>query len=132
MPGEQYRLVSKAKCASAEAAGKGANLWVRFKDANGAQVGGYLQTAPVVNGAAWADTTLAFAVPATAAWMDVEMVSMQTAAGNFCYFDNLFLRRAADANLIVDGTITAAKLNVADVQAAVVTAAAINAAPSTP
>jgi hypothetical protein len=140
LAGESYYMSAMARLTAAS--GTGAAIGVTIYDATGAVVSTYLSN--YKTGTSWGasaatpDLSGTFTVDSTGVSMRFFLQwASSPAAGQSAYFDNLFLRRMNDGNLIVDGsvtasdiaagTITAAKLNVADVQAAVVTAAKINA-----
>jgi hypothetical protein len=77
----------------------------------------------VATSAAYAKRTLSVSAPAGASWAKF---ILQVAASNTADFDEMYLRRMADANLIVDGSITAQKILAGSIVADKITAGEID------
>lgn len=145
--GEQYFMSAMARLT--QSAGTGARIVVAVYNAAGSVI--QWPSSNYKTGTAWGtdaanpDLKGTFTIAAGGIKMRLAVQWAGSVTGQYAYFDNLFMRRMADANLIVDGcitagkiaagtitaneiaanTITAAKLDVSDVQAAVVTASSI-------
>jgi hypothetical protein len=61
----------------------------------------------VVTGPTYADATVTAVAPAGTVSVQARWVNAAAVSGGYCYADNLYLRRMADASLIVDGTLQA-------------------------
>lgn len=105
--GEQYFMSAMCKLSAASATGS-ARLWVQCLDASSV----VSQPASVaVTATAWTPSTASFTVPAGAVRMRLTLAANFLEADRYAYADNLMLRKMVDGNLIVDGAVTADKID---------------------
>ncbi|MEW4131915.1 tail fiber domain-containing protein [Bacillus thuringiensis] len=113
--GEQYYFEGYFKFATAGTAFNTRTFLIKWFDKAGAV------TWTVAYGnltAAWQKFTYVATVPATAVKMQIGVsVVANLTAGNSTYADSLFCKKMLTGELVVDGTITAAKINVNDLVA---------------
>ena len=119
MPGEQYLLsweqAGNYQTGSA-AVNCGMEVYMAGTDAWNTAVGyGFPQY--IVDSYSWKPYSVAFTIPSGAARsMHINMISYNLPTYSSMIFRKFYLRRMADASLIVDGCITTAKLNANAIQ----------------
>jgi len=114
-PGEKYYFQCRARLATETGS---ALLKIRFRDSAGSALGTTFSTTSIthdaydangdaVNHIVYLDSTPKYCtVPATAVTLEVVMETSSIGATNYLYVDQMYLRKALEGNLIVDGTIT--------------------------
>jgi hypothetical protein len=105
--GESYYCECYATQTQATTGSTGNRLVVRFYNAAGSQVSVYATPYGQSQGTSWTKVFGSFVVPATAVTMTLELYSTSVPVGQTSYFDDLLLKRMADAYMIVDGTLQA-------------------------
>ncbi len=76
----------------------------------------------------WAKVSGTYTVPSGVSFIAAQINVFQVPVGSFGYFDDFYLRRMADANLLVDGCITASKIATGAITADMITTGTLNAA----
>lgn len=118
-PGEQYRLGAYVRKLAGTSVSNGITLRVNYGAT--AAVGtfsGDLALTPNGTGTTYVPITGIWTVPATAKYMAVEVIQRDATASQTYYVDDLSLQKMYDGQLIVDGAITAFKLDAEEIWAA--------------
>lgn len=112
LPGESYYIEARVKAVVA-GANKGAMVHLRALDNSGSLLGS--ASGALNDTTSWALSNAGLVMPAGTTRLIFRLLNGSDAAAD-AYFDAIFARRMNDANLIVDGTITAAKIAAGTIQ----------------
>jgi hypothetical protein len=105
--GESYYCECYAKQTQATTGSTGNTLVVRFYNSAGSQVSTAATPYGQSQGTSWTKIFGSFVVPNTAVTMTLELYSTSVPVGQTSYFDDLLLKRMADASFLIDGTLQA-------------------------
>ncbi len=117
-PGDKLRVTFWVRTASGVSANNGVSVRFKYGSAEaGPWTDGANTYTPNGTGTTYTQIVGEYTVPAGASWVRPEIVCWDTAAGKTYYVDDVAIYKKASAELIVDGTITTANLNAAEIWA---------------